>query len=50
MRYWLPERRILNALSVPDKRRPGSGRPYPPLWRVELRKQLQGKPTLTASL
>jgi hypothetical protein len=45
MRHWLPEPRILNVLirsgiSIGSE----DGGPYQPLWRSELRKQLQEKP------
>ena len=46
MRHWLPEPRILNVLIRSGiSIGPEDVRPYPPLWRLELRKQLQGKPT-----
>jgi len=46
MRPWLPDPRVLNVLirsgvSVG----PEDVKPYQPLWRLELRKQLQKKPT-----
>ena len=46
MRHWLPEPRILNVLIRSGiSIGPEDGGPYPPLWRLELRKQLQEKPT-----
>jgi len=51
MRHWLPEPRILNVLIRSGiSIGPEDGGPYQPLWRSELRKQLQEKPHLTASL
>jgi hypothetical protein len=46
MRHWLPEPRILNVLIRSGiSIGPEDGGPYQPLWRSELRKQLQKKPT-----
>jgi len=46
MRHWLPEPRILNVLIRSGiSIGPEDGGPYQPLWRSELRKQLQEKPT-----
>ena len=51
MRHWLPEPRILNVLIRSGiSIGPEDGGPYPPLWRSELRKQLQENPHLMASL
>ena len=46
MRPWLPDPRVLNVLIRSGiSIGPEDVRPYQPLWRLELRKQLQEKPT-----